>query len=149
MRNPANKQTNTRRWLQYPAFRGIIINLPPWKLKVQWKMKYSGWKYSGSLGNINYASNLRQNQKNQEEMSRDENTDAVLTAQSNSEWRSIIADSSCVNIASLQATPQCSSNNTYIYIFITPKMLFLKIIMMVFFIGIFSVSFSLISLKHL
>ena len=24
MRNPANKQTDTRRWLQYPDFRGII-----------------------------------------------------------------------------------------------------------------------------
>ena len=29
MKNPANKQTDTRRWLQYPAFCGIKITMKP------------------------------------------------------------------------------------------------------------------------
>ena len=43
LRNPANKQTNkqrdTRRWLQYPAFRGIII------FSTNFKQKFCGNKW--------------------------------------------------------------------------------------------------------
>ena len=67
------------------------------------------WKYSGSLGNLNSASNQQQNRNFQEESSYDENDDKPLRTYLISEARSMIADTICTNTASKLVTQQYNS----------------------------------------